>query len=154
MPASNEQGLGLSYGWAFRESGWKDGMDTNLQVLGAVAGGGVKDRDLTAPPGAPFASDAYIVAGGATGAWGGHDGELAIWSESLQTPAWVFVAPVLGLVVHVQDEGLYVRWDGSAWRPWPVDPADDFEDDTAAAAGGVPIGGLYHDAGAVRVRVS
>lgn len=30
--------------------------------------------------------------------------------------------------------------------------SDNFADDTAAAAGGVPVGGLYHNAGAVRVR--
>lgn len=33
-----------------------------------------------------------------------------------------------------------------------VDLANDFADDAAAAAGGVPVGGLYHNAGAVRVR--
>jgi hypothetical protein len=30
----------------------------------------------------------------------------------------------------------------------------DFADDTAAAAGGVPVGGLYHNAGALRVRLT
>lgn len=30
----------------------------------------------------------------------------------------------------------------------------DYADDTAAAAGGVPVGGLYHNAGAVRVRLT
>ena len=29
----------------------------------------------------------------------------------------------------------------------------DFVDDTAAAAGGIPIGGMYHNAGAVRIRL-
>lgn len=29
-----------------------------------------------------------------------------------------------------------------------------FADDTAAAAGGVPIGGIYHNAGAIRIRLS
>ena len=29
-----------------------------------------------------------------------------------------------------------------------------FGDDTAAAAGGVPLGGLYHDAGIARIRIS
>jgi hypothetical protein len=33
-----------------------------------------------------------------------------------------------------------------------VDPANDFLNDLDAAAGGVPVGGLYHNAGAVRVR--
>lgn len=29
-----------------------------------------------------------------------------------------------------------------------------FADDTAAAAGGIPIGGMYHNAGAVRIRLT
>lgn len=32
-------------------------------------------------------------------------------------------------------------------------PAQNHANDAAAAAGGVPIGGLYHNAGAVRVRL-
>lgn len=29
----------------------------------------------------------------------------------------------------------------------------DYADDTAAAAGGIPIGGIYHNAGAIRIRI-
>ena len=29
-----------------------------------------------------------------------------------------------------------------------------FADDTAAAAGGIPVGGLYHNAGALRIRLT
>jgi hypothetical protein len=29
-----------------------------------------------------------------------------------------------------------------------------YADDTAAAAGGIPIGGMYHNAGAVRIRLT
>ena len=29
-----------------------------------------------------------------------------------------------------------------------------FADDTAAAAGGIPVGGLYHNAGVVRIRLT
>jgi hypothetical protein len=28
-----------------------------------------------------------------------------------------------------------------------------YVDDTAAAAGGIPIGGMYHNAGAIRIRI-
>lgn len=31
--------------------------------------------------------------------------------------------------------------------------ASNFADDTAAAAGGIPIGGMYHNAGAIRIRI-
>lgn len=33
------------------------------------------------------------------------------------------------------------------------DPASNFANDAAAATGGIPIGGLYHNAGAVKVRL-
>ena len=36
----------------------------------------------------------------------------------------------------------------------PVALADNFVDDAAAAVGGIPVGGLYHTAGVVKIRVS
>lgn len=35
-----------------------------------------------------------------------------------------------------------------------VDPVNNFANDAAAATGGIPIGGLYHNGGAVRVRLT
>ena len=29
-----------------------------------------------------------------------------------------------------------------------------YADDTAAAAGGIPLGGVYHNAGALRIRIA
>ena len=49
--------------------------------------GGVLSRTTTAPPGSPADGDAYIVAAGATGAWAGHDDEIAYWFQS----AWNFL---------------------------------------------------------------
>lgn len=34
-----------------------------------------------------------------------------------------------------------------------VDPASNFANDAAAATGGIPVGGLYHTSGAVKVRL-
>lgn len=34
-----------------------------------------------------------------------------------------------------------------------VKVADNYADDAAAAAGGIPVGGLYHTAGAVKIRL-
>ena len=45
--------------------------------------------------------------------------------------------------------GLIQRYDGSAW----VNLMGDYADDAAAAAAGVALGGLYHTAGAVKVRI-
>lgn len=35
-----------------------------------------------------------------------------------------------------------------------INTADNFANDTAAAAGGVPVGGLYHTSGAVKIRLT
>ena len=45
--------------------------------------------------------------------------------------------------------GLIKRWDGSTWNLF----IQEYADDAAAAAAGVALGGLYHTAGAVKVRV-
>lgn len=34
-----------------------------------------------------------------------------------------------------------------------VDPVNNFANDAAAATGGIPVGGLYHTTGAVKVRL-
>lgn len=68
---------------------------------------------LTAPPADPSAGDAYLVGTGATGAWAGHDGEIATWDGS----QWVFTTPAEGDVVYERDAGkLYVYTAGSTWE--------------------------------------
>jgi len=74
---------------------------------------GVKDKDLSAPPGSPAEGDAYIIAAAPTGAWSGRENAIAIyWGGS-----WRFVpgntsagSPIVpgtnneGLTVFVRDE--------------------------------------------------
>ena len=43
----------------------------------------VKDKDLTAPPGAPSPGARYVVASVASGAWTGHESEIAEWAGSI-----------------------------------------------------------------------
>lgn len=71
----------------------------------------VKDKDLTAPPGAPSLGDRYIVASVASGAWTGHETEIAEWAGSI----WQFFVPTLGLTTYVEDETEYYSWNGTAW---------------------------------------
>lgn len=75
----------------------------------------VLDRLIT-PPGSPSTGDRYLLdatLGSATGAWAGHDDEIAEWSGS----AWTFSgAPSAGWKVSVDDEtdGVYL-YGGSSW---------------------------------------
>ena len=111
--ANTDPNLGLTYGWALGESGWNTAMDANLKRLGAVVGLSVKSRSLTAPPATPVDGDRYIVAAGATGAWAGRDGEIAVWIGG----AWEFHAPRIGWLCYVEDEDLLSAYKASGWSP-------------------------------------
>lgn len=82
-----------------------------LVTLDALAHLHLLDRDLAAPPGSPADGDTYLVAAGATGAWAGHDGEIA-WALD---GGWRFQAPVEGMLAHVADEDILIVYSAAAW---------------------------------------
>ncbi len=71
----------------------------------------VKDRNLAAPPANPTEGDRYIVAAGATGAWAGWDGDVALFSGG----AWLRLVPQEGWRGWVEDEGMLLVRSGAAW---------------------------------------
>jgi hypothetical protein len=81
--------------------------------LDAASLGGFKfiDRDLATPPGSPSPGDTYLVAASATGAWAGHDGDVALYINT----SWQFVAPEEGFEGWVADEDVKIAYNGSAW---------------------------------------
>lgn len=70
------------------------------------------DRDDTAPPGSPADGDCYLVAATATGAWAGHDDEIAFYMST----AWEFITPAEGMGAYILDEDLPVAFDGATWN--------------------------------------
>lgn len=56
----------------------------------------------TAPPVSPADGDRYFVAATGTGAWAGHDNEVAIWDDP--NAEWVFVDAVVGYAAYIVDE--------------------------------------------------
>lgn len=82
-----------------------------ITILDAFIGGGVLDKDLTAPPGSPSEGARYIVAASATGDWSGQDDNLAYYFNG----AWRFVAPGEGLFQWVVDESLLYVYSGGSW---------------------------------------
>lgn len=82
-----------------------------LRILDAVVMPTVKDLDLTGPPGGEADGDTYIPAATATGAWAGHEDDIAYYKSS----AWIFVTPAEGWQVYVQDEDTFYVFNGSAW---------------------------------------
>lgn len=89
----------------------------------------IKDRDLNTPPGSPASEDAYLVATGGTGAWSGHDGDIAYYFGS----CWYFFNPWEGLSVWIDDENLISTYTGAAW----VDMAHGVDDVTIEISSGL-----------------
>jgi len=112
MAASTEPRSGLFYGWALGENGWNTGMDANLLRLGRFGFHlSVKNRTQTAPPATPSAGDSYIIASGATGAWAGRDGALAVFDGS----AWVYGTPRTGWRAYDEADDVSLVFKGGVW---------------------------------------
>lgn len=82
-----------------------------LSVLDSVIGGGVIDKNLSAPPGSPSVGDRYIVGASATDAWAGKENHIAFYFNG----GWRFINPGEGLFTWVNDEDLLYVFTGSAW---------------------------------------
>ena len=82
-----------------------------LQTLDALVQPVVESRSITIPPSLPLQGEAYIVAAGASGAWAGHDAELAAW----QAGAWLFYDPAPGWQAYVKSEAALVVFAAGAW---------------------------------------
>jgi hypothetical protein len=68
-------------------------------------------QTLTVPPGSPAEGDRYIVAAGATGAWAGKTGNLALWTNG----AWAFYVPRAGWTCYIAATSNLWAYSGSAW---------------------------------------
>ncbi len=80
-----------------------------LDVLTQLA---VESRTLTVPPTAPADGACYIPALGASGAWSGWDGQIALFSGG----GWLRVLPVSGLKAWVKEERLTLTYEDGMWR--------------------------------------
>jgi hypothetical protein len=86
----------------------------NEQIRYIEAGAGhfiFKDRDLATPPGSPADGDCYLVAASPTGTWTGHAGDIAFYMNT----AWIFIEVIEGFTAWVNDENVFIGYNGSAW---------------------------------------
>lgn len=88
--------------------------NTTLAWLDFLHAPVVLDDDLTTPPGSPTEGDTYIPAATATGAWAGHEDDLARYIND----DWIFLTPSKGVRVYVDDETAWKWWNGSAWASY------------------------------------
>ncbi len=82
-----------------------------LARLDALAQLTLYSRVETTPPGAPAEGAAYAVGAGASDAWAGMEGQLALWING----GWAFVAPRPGWRAWIADEGVPAMFDGGGW---------------------------------------
>lgn len=119
MAVRTEPKYGFQYGWVPGDDDWGDPMNRNLELMMLMIQPSVISDVLTAPPGSPAIGDAYIPATGATGAWAGQVGKLAIWwqTPSQSSPAWLFLTPKVGFLTWLQSGTPKLRvYNGSAWQ--------------------------------------
>ena len=60
----------------------------------------IQDQDLSAPPGGESEGECWEVSGTGTGAWAGHDGEIAVYENG----AYVFFDKFAGLIAWIADD--------------------------------------------------
>lgn len=73
---------------------------------------GVLSKTPTAPPGSPALGDSYLVPAGATGAWAGKGGYVAVKTAR----GWEFVLFGIGRLLYVEDIDTYYRRNaGGVW---------------------------------------
>lgn len=93
-------------------------MNRGWRMLQALVQCNVLDVTLTAPPVAPVDGDTYIVAVGGTGAWAGHDAEIAYWTtQDSANPAgvWEFYTPAEGWFASSQGDQWVYKFQGGSW---------------------------------------
>lgn len=105
------------YGFTYLEDGETAPAEAVNEIVEMIeAGGGhfiFKDRDLSDPTAlTPSAGDTYLVAAPGAGAWSGHAGDIAY---RLNT-AWLFIEAIEGFTAWVNDEDVFIGFDGSAWN--------------------------------------
>ena len=83
-----------------------------LAALDLIVQLAVINRTLTVAPVLPAVGDRYIVAAGATGAWVGQSGRIALFSET----GWQFTGALPGWRAHVLAEGQTAVFDGLVWE--------------------------------------
>lgn len=82
-----------------------------LRLVELLLASSVIDKDLSTPPGSPVAGNRYIVKTTGLTGWAGHDEDLTMFSGG----GWIFIQPIEGTTVYVQDEDKYYRFNGTAW---------------------------------------
>lgn len=112
-----------------------NGLRYHIEDAAAISRNSVLSIE-TAPPGAPVVGDVYRVNAAATGAFAGHDDDLAVWTRR----GWVFATPEIGLTVFNEDTETNQQFTASGWTGFAVDYANGSVPPRALLkAAGIPV---------------
>lgn len=114
MPEQHSPRSRLSEGWLRGEDFWGDPVSNNFLRIDLLLHPFIISMTQTTPPQFNTLGDQYIVAAGGTGAWVGHDNDVAMMAEN----GWVFVTPYPGVRVRVNNPKQWMFWDldTAAWQ--------------------------------------
>ncbi len=82
-----------------------------LALLDGLLSPMIENATTTVPPANPASGAAWLVASGATGAWQGEIGRIAIATDG----GWRFVSPFEGLLLWDRAQGTQRRFHNGAW---------------------------------------
>lgn len=91
-----------------------------LRVLDVLVQLTVSAFDATTPPSLPVEGEVHAVGAGASGAWAGKDGNLAVHVDG----AWQFHVPQPGWAATLAGTSALRVWTGSAWVATSPDTLD------------------------------
>lgn len=83
-----------------------------LLALDALVMLSVRARGAAAPPAAPAEGDRFILGDAPTGAFAGRARALAAFDDG----GWSFLAPRAGWRAYVEDEDVFLLYDGTVWK--------------------------------------
>jgi hypothetical protein len=83
-----------------------------LRLLDAILHISVASRKQAAPPELPPVGTRYLLPAASTGAWEGHDDELAAFMDD----EWFFFTPQRGWIMHIADENILTFYSGVEWQ--------------------------------------
>jgi hypothetical protein len=129
-----------------------------LDLLDAVVQLAVLSRITAAPPTDPGEGDRFIVPAGATGAWAGQAGKVAVSRPG----GWMLLAPRRGWLAWLGDEARLVGHDGEGWvdvvgsalNPALLVGVNTSADATNRLAVSAPATLFSHDGGDHRVKIN
>ena len=87
-------------------------VNEGLARLDALAQINLQSRTLSVPPSTSHDGTSYGVPAGASGAWSGRIGKIAIFSNG----DWIFATPRTGWRAWIVDEFTMAVFDGGQWR--------------------------------------